>query len=233
VTFRLEPGEFVAVVGPSGCGKSTLLRLLIGFEQPLAGSVRYDGRDLSTLDIAAVRRQLGVVLQHAQPSGETILEAIRGSGDHTLDEVWEAARLAGLADDIKRLPMGLHTRLPADAAVFSGGQRQRLLIARALIRRPKILLFDEATSALDNRTQRIVAESTRELRATRIVIAHRLSTVADADRVLVLSAGRLTCHELDRGTRHACDDGRHGVRCTPFSPGECLSSQVASALGRT
>ncbi|MFE7568744.1 NHLP bacteriocin export ABC transporter permease/ATPase subunit [Streptomyces sp. NPDC057539] len=190
VSLEIRPGEFVAVVGPSGCGKSTLLRLLIGFDEPLSGSVLYDGQDLAALDQAAVRRQCGVVLQNAQPFTGSILDCISGAGTYTEEEVWEAARMAGLAEDITRMPMGLHTLISGGGAV-SGGQRQRLMIAQALIRRPRILFFDEATSALDNATQRIVTESTRQLRATRLVIAHRLSTVMDADRVLVMADGRI------------------------------------------
>ncbi|MFD5321995.1 NHLP bacteriocin export ABC transporter permease/ATPase subunit [Streptomyces sp. NPDC127098] len=191
VSFEARPGEFVAIVGPSGCGKSTLLRLLIGFDQPLTGSVRYDGQELAALDRAAVRRQCGVVLQNAQPLTGSILDCIRGTGSHTLEEAWEAAALAGLAEDIKAMPMGMHTMLSDGGGTVSGGQRQRLMIAQALVRRPRILFFDEATSALDNEAQRAVIAATRALRATRIVIAHRLSTVMDADRVIVMSEGRI------------------------------------------
>ncbi|MFI8488996.1 NHLP bacteriocin export ABC transporter permease/ATPase subunit [Streptomyces rubrogriseus] len=190
VSFEVRPGEFVAVVGPSGCGKSTLLRLLIGFDRPLSGSVLYDGQDLAALDQSAVRRQCGVVLQHAQPFTGSILDVICGTEAYTPEEAMAAARLAGLAEDIERMPMGLHTIVSGSGAV-SGGQRQRLMIAQALIRRPRILFFDEATSALDNETQRTVIESTKALNATRIVIAHRLSTVLDADRVIVMENGRV------------------------------------------
>ncbi|TDC64833.1 NHLP bacteriocin export ABC transporter permease/ATPase subunit [Streptomyces hainanensis] len=191
VDFEARPGEFVAVVGPSGCGKSTLLRLLIGFDDPLTGSVRYDGQELAALDRAAVRRQCGVVLQNAAPLTGSLLDCIRGTGSYTLEEAWQAAALAGLAEDIKAMPMGMHTILSDGGSTVSGGQRQRLMIAQALIRRPRILFFDEATSALDNEAQRVVTAATRALRATRIVIAHRLSTVMDADRVLVMSEGRI------------------------------------------
>ncbi|MEU6053428.1 NHLP bacteriocin export ABC transporter permease/ATPase subunit [Streptomyces xanthochromogenes] len=190
VSLNVAPGEFVAIVGPSGCGKSTLLRLLIGFDDPVSGSVRYDGQDLSALDRAAVRRQCGVVLQNAQPLSGSILDCICGAEVFSQEEAWEAAAMAGLAEDIKRMPMGLHTMISGGGAV-SGGQRQRLMIAQALVRRPRVLFFDEATSALDNETQRIVIESTRTLAATRVVIAHRLSTVLDADRVIVMSQGRV------------------------------------------
>ncbi|WP_037671381.1 NHLP bacteriocin export ABC transporter permease/ATPase subunit [Streptomyces griseus] len=190
VSFDVRPGEFVAVVGPSGCGKSTLLRLLIGFDKPVSGSVLYDGQDLAALDQSAVRRQCGVVLQHAQPFTGSILDVICGTEPYTPEEALAAAEMAGLAEDIKRMPMGLHTIVGGNGAI-SGGQRQRLMIAQALIRRPRILFFDEATSALDNETQRTVIESTRKLNATRIVIAHRLSTVLDADRVIVMENGKV------------------------------------------
>ncbi|WP_369393935.1 NHLP bacteriocin export ABC transporter permease/ATPase subunit [Streptomyces sp. CG1] len=190
VSFAVRPGEFVAVVGPSGCGKSTLLRLLIGFDKPVSGSVLYDGQDLAALDQSAVRRQCGVVLQHAQPFTGSILDVICGTEPYTPEEAMAAAEMAGLAEDIKRMPMGLHTIVAGNGAI-SGGQRQRLMIAQALIRRPRILFFDEATSALDNDTQRIVIESTRKLNATRVVIAHRLSTVLDADRVIVMEDGKV------------------------------------------
>ncbi|MCK7625114.1 NHLP bacteriocin export ABC transporter permease/ATPase subunit [Streptomyces sp. RS10V-4] len=195
VTLQVRPGEFVAVVGPSGCGKSTLLRLLIGFDRPTSGSVLYDGQDLAALDQAAVRRQCGVVLQNAQPLTGSLLECICGAAEFTQEEVWAAAEMAGLAEDIKRMPMGLHTMIAGGGAI-SGGQRQRLMIAQALVRRPRILFFDEATSALDNETQRIVIDSTRALSASRVVIAHRLSTVLDADRVLVMAEGRI----VEQGT---------------------------------
>ncbi|WP_086769779.1 NHLP bacteriocin export ABC transporter permease/ATPase subunit [Streptomyces bobili] len=190
VSFEVRPGEFVAIVGPSGCGKSTLLRLLIGFDRPVSGSVLYDGQDLAALDRSAVRRQCGVVLQHAQPFTGSILDVICGTGSYTPEEAMAAARMAGLAADIERMPMGLHTIVSGSGSV-SGGQRQRLMIAQALIRRPRILYFDEATSALDNETQRTVIDSTRALNATRIVIAHRLSTVLDADRVVVMENGKV------------------------------------------
>ncbi|MFE0347429.1 NHLP bacteriocin export ABC transporter permease/ATPase subunit [Streptomyces griseoluteus] len=190
VSFAVRPGEFVAVVGPSGCGKSTLLRLLIGFDKPVSGSVLYDGQDLGALDQSAVRRQCGVVLQHAQPFNGSIMDVVCGTEPYSPEEVMAAIELAGLAEDVRRMPMGLHTIVAGSGAV-SGGQRQRLMIAQALIRRPRVLFFDEATSALDNDTQRTVIESTRKLNATRVVIAHRLSTVLDADRVVVMEDGKV------------------------------------------
>ncbi|MFJ4777190.1 NHLP bacteriocin export ABC transporter permease/ATPase subunit [Streptomyces sp. NPDC088762] len=191
INLTIRPGEFVAIVGASGCGKSTLLRLLIGFDKPVSGSVLYDGQDLAALDQAAVRRQCGVVLQNAQPFTGSILDCICGAGTFSLEEAWEAAALAGLAEDIKAMPMGMYTMLSDGGGTVSGGQRQRLMIAQALIRKPRILFFDEATSALDNDAQRVVIESTRALQATRIVIAHRLSTIMDADRVIAMADGRI------------------------------------------
>ncbi|WP_395365034.1 NHLP bacteriocin export ABC transporter permease/ATPase subunit [Streptomyces sp. YH02] len=191
VSVEVRPGEFVAIVGASGCGKSTLLRLLIGFDRPVAGSVLYDGQDLAALDRAAVRRQCGVVLQNAQPFSGSILDCIRGAEPYAPEEAWEAAAMAGLAEDIKAMPMGMHTMLSDGGGTVSGGQRQRLMIAQALIRKPRVLFLDEATSALDNEAQRVVIESTRTLRATRVVIAHRLSTIMDADRVIVMADGRV------------------------------------------
>lgn len=191
IDFSVRQGEFVAIVGASGSGKSTLLRLLIGFDKPRSGSVLYDGQDLAALDQAAVRRQCGVVLQHAQPFTGSILDCICGSETFSLEEAWEAAAMAGLAEDIKAMPMGMHTMLSDGGGTVSGGQRQRLMIAQALIRKPRVLFFDEATSALDNEAQRVVIESTRTLRATRIVIAHRLSTIMDADRVIAMADGRI------------------------------------------
>lgn len=191
LSLHVRPGEFVAVVGPSGQGKSTLLRLLLGFEKPMSGSIYYDGKDLETLDLPAVRRQIGVVLQHGTLMQGDLFSNIAGAANISQDEAWEAARLAGLAEDIKQMPMGMHTMIPDGGGTLSGGQRQRLLIARALVRKPRILLLDEATSALDNETQAAVMDSLAGLEATRIVIAHRLSTIMHADRICVLNKGRI------------------------------------------
>ncbi|MGJ5674371.1 MAG: NHLP bacteriocin export ABC transporter permease/ATPase subunit [Nostochopsis sp.] len=194
VCISAEPGEFIALVGGSGSGKSTILRLLLGFETPQAGSIYYDGQDLSGLDVDAVRRQLGVVLQNGQLNSASIFENIAGGAQITLDEAWEAARMSGLADDITTMPMQMHTVVSERGGNLSGGQQQRLLIARALALKPRILLFDEATSALDNRTQAIVSESLDQLQVTRIAIAHRLSTIRNADHIYVLQAGRVVQH---------------------------------------
>jgi NHLM bacteriocin system ABC transporter ATP-binding protein len=191
VSIRAEPGECIAVTGPSGSGKSTLLNLLLRFEHPQSGAVYFDGRELSSLDIQAVRRQIGVVTQDGRVMAGSLFENICPGGQHTMEDAWEAARAAGLADDIEQMPMGMHTRVSDGGGNFSGGQRQRLLIARALVLKPSILIFDEATSALDNRTQAIVAESLKRLKATRILVAHRLSTLKSADRIYVLEKGRI------------------------------------------
>ncbi|WP_414582709.1 NHLP bacteriocin export ABC transporter permease/ATPase subunit [Scytonema sp. PCC 10023] len=191
VSIHAEPGEFIALVGGSGSGKSTIFRLLLGFEIPEAGAIYYDGQDLSGLDVDTVRRQLGVVLQNGRLMSASIFDNIAGGARLTLDEAWEAAHMAGLADDIAAMPMNMHTVISEGGSNLSGGQRQRLLIARALALKPRILLFDEATSALDNRTQAIVSQSLDKLQVTRIVIAHRLSTIRNAHRIYVLQAGQI------------------------------------------
>ncbi len=191
VSIEAKPGEFIAFVGPSGSGKSTTLRLLLGFEQPEDGTIYYDGQDLSGLDISAVRRQLGVVLQNGRINSASIFENISSGALVTMDEAWEAARMAGFDKDIEQMPMGMHTVISEGGTNLSGGQRQRLLIARSLVLKPRILIFDEATSALDNRTQAIVSESLEQLKVTRIVIAHRLSTIRNADRIYVIAAGQV------------------------------------------
>jgi ATP-binding cassette subfamily C protein len=194
ISFNAQPGEFVAVVGPSGSGKSTLLRLLLGFETPESGSIYYDGQELAELDLQAVRNQIGVVLQNGKLMPGDIFTNIIGSSLLTIEDAWEAAALAGLGEDIKQMPMGMHTVVSEAGSTFSGGQRQRLMIARAIAAKPRVLLFDEATSALDNRTQAIVSKSLEQLQATRIVIAHRLSTISRADRIYVIDAGKVVQH---------------------------------------
>ncbi|MDJ1184359.1 NHLP bacteriocin export ABC transporter permease/ATPase subunit [Roseofilum casamattae] len=189
VTIEAKAGEFIAFVGPSGSGKSTTIRLLLGFETPEDGTIYYDGQDLSGLDISAIRRQLGVVLQNGRINSDSIFENISSGALVTMDEVWEAAQMAGFAEDIEKMPMGMHTVISEGGGNLSGGQRQRLLIARSLVLKPKILIFDEATSALDNRTQAIVSKSLDNLNVTRIVIAHRLSTIVNADRIYVIESG--------------------------------------------
>jgi NHLM bacteriocin system ABC transporter ATP-binding protein len=191
VSFQIKPGEFVAFVGQSGSGKSTLLRLLLGFETLEGGAIYYDGQEIGGLDVQAVRRQMGVVLQSGRLMSGDIFMNIVGSSGATIKDAWSAARMAGLGEDIEAMPMGMHTMVSEGGSTLSGGQRQRLLIARAIVSHPRILLFDEATSALDNRTQAIVSASLESLQATRIVVAHRLSTIRNADRIFVLDRGRL------------------------------------------
>ena len=191
ISLKIRPGEFAAFVGASGSGKSTLFRLFLGFETPDAGAIYYDSNDLSGLDIQAVRRQIGVVLQTSKPVSGSIYENIVGSAPLTVNDAWAAAEAAGLDADIKRMAMGMHTMVADGGGGLSGGQRQRLLIARAIVGRPRILMFDEATSALDNRTQAVVSRSLESLQATRVVIAHRLSTIVNADRIFVLDKGSL------------------------------------------
>ena len=191
VTVEAKPGEFIALVGPSGSGKSTVLRLLLGFERPQSGTVYYDGRDMCGLNLTAIRRQLGVVLQNGHISAGSIYENISGGALITQDDAWRAAEMAGFAEDVRNFPMQLHTVVSEGGGNLSGGQRQRLIIARALALNPKLLLLDEATSALDNKTQAIVSESLDRLNVTRVVVAHRLSTIRNADRIYVIKAGRV------------------------------------------
>lgn len=192
LSLEIAAGEFVAIVGGSGSGKSTLARLLLGFEQPEKGVIYYDNKNLADLDIMAVRRQLGVVLQNGRIEGASVFENLAMGAEITEAEAWQALHLVGVAEDIAQMPMGLDTMIAEGGVTFSGGQRQRILIARALVRHPRILIFDEATSFLDNQTQAIVTESLRKLQVTRLVIAHRLSTIEQADRIYVLSEGRIS-----------------------------------------
>lgn len=192
VSLQIKEGEYIGLVGTSGSGKSTLFRILLGFEKPEAGRVYYNGQDLGKVDIRAVRKQLGVVLQNGQLMTGDIYSNIVGANPNlTIDDAWAAAKMAGLDQDIREMPMGMHTVISEGAGTFSGGQKQRLLIARAIVKKPRIIYFDEATSALDNRTQAIVSESLDKLKATRVVIAHRLSTIVTCNRIIVLDQGRI------------------------------------------
>ena len=197
LSLKIRPGQYVALVGATGCGKSTLLRLMLGFEQPQKGAVYYDGRDLSGIDLKSLRRKIGVVMQNGKLFSGDIFSNITISAPWlTMDDAWEAAELAGIAEDIRRMPMGMHTIISEGSGGVSGGQRQRLMIARAVAPKPRILMFDEATSALDNLTQKKVSESLDRLKCTRIVIAHRLSTIRQCDRILYLEGGKI----LEDGT---------------------------------
>jgi NHLM bacteriocin system ABC transporter ATP-binding protein len=191
-SLKVHKGEYLALVGNSGCGKSTILRLLLGFEKPESGKIYYGGNDIENVDVRGIRKQLGVVLQNSQlMSGDIVSNIIGTNPNLNINDAIEAAKLAGLYEDIEDMPMGMYTVLSEGASTLSGGQRQRLLIARAIANKPKIIFFDEATSALDNKTQAIVTKSLGALHATRIVIAHRLSTVIDCDRIVVIDKGKI------------------------------------------
>ena len=197
LSLKIRPGQYVAIVGATGCGKSTLMRLMLGFETPRKGAVYYDGKDLSNIDLKSLRRRIGTVMQNSRLFQGDIYSNIVIAAPHlTMDEAWEAAELAGIAEDIRRMPMGMHTIISEGSGGVSGGQRQRLMIARAIAPKPKILMFDEATSALDNLTQKKVSESLAKLKCTRVVIAHRLSTIRQCDRIIYLEKG----HIVEDGT---------------------------------
>ncbi len=192
LSLKIEPGQYVAVVGHTGCGKSTLIRLLLGFEKPMKGAIYYDGKDINSIDLKSLRRRIGVVMQEGRLfQGDLYSNIVISAPWLTLDDAWEAAEMAGIAEDIRRMPMGMHTLVSEGSGGISGGQRQRLMIARAIAPKPKVLMFDEATSALDNITQKKVSESLDSLKCTRIVIAHRLSTIRHCDRIICLDGGRI------------------------------------------
>lgn len=192
LSIKIRPGQYVALVGKTGCGKSTLMRLMLGFETPQKGSIYYDGKDLATVDLKSLRRRIGVVMQNGKLFSGDIFSNITITAPWlTMDEAWEAAELAGIAEDIRDMPMGMHTMISEGSGGISGGQRQRLMIARAVASKPRILMFDEATSALDNLTQKTVVDSLAKLKCTRIVIAHRLSTIKGCDRIIVLDDGKV------------------------------------------
>ena len=197
LSLKIKNGQYVAIVGKTGCGKSTLMRLILGFETPQKGAIYYDGKDLTSLDLKSLRRKIGVVMQNGKLFQGDIYSNIAVSAPGlTAEEAMKAAEAAGMADDINNMPMGLHTIISEGGGGISGGQRQRLLIARAIAPKPKILMFDEATSALDNLTQKQVSDSLDNLKCTRIVIAHRLSTIRQCDRIIVLDKG----HIVEDGT---------------------------------
>ena len=197
MSLRIRPGEYVAIVGKTGCGKSTLMRLLLGFEKPEKGSVRFDGKDINSLDLPSLRKKIGTVMQDAGLfQGDIYSNIVITAPELTLNDAWDAAEKAGIADDIREMPMGMNTIIAEGQGGISGGQRQRLMIARAIAPKPKILMFDEATSALDNKTQKQVSDALDAMGCTRIVIAHRLSTIKHCDRILVLDGG----HIIEDGT---------------------------------
>ncbi len=197
MSLKIRAGEYIALVGRTGCGKSTLLRLLLGFEVPERGAIYYDGKDMTKLDLRSLRRRMGVVTQDGSLfQGDIYSNIVISAPQLTLQEAWEAAEIAGIADDIRAMPMGMNTILSEGQGGISGGQKQRLMIARAVAPKPKILMFDEATSALDNKTQKQVSDALDRMKCTRIVIAHRLSTIRNCDRILVLDKGKI----LEDGT---------------------------------
>ena len=192
MSLKIRPGDYVAIVGRTGCGKSTLIRLLLGFETPERGAVYYDGKDVTTLDLGSLRRNIGVVTQDGGLfQGDVFSNITITAPDLTLDEAWEAAETAGIAGDIRAMPMGMYTLISEGQGGISGGQKQRLMIARAIAPKPKLLIFDEATSALDNKTQKQISESLDAMGCTRVVVAHRLSTIQHCDRIVVLDGGKI------------------------------------------
>lgn len=192
MSLKIRPGQYVAIVGKTGCGKSTLMRLLLGFEHPQKGAIYYDGRDLERIDLRSLRRRIGAVMQNGKLfQGDIYSNIVISAPWLSQDEAWEAAELAGIADDIRTMPMGMNTIISEGSGGISGGQRQRLMIARAIAPKPRILMFDEATSALDNITQKKISEALASLKCTRIVIAHRLSTIKQCDRIIVLDRGKI------------------------------------------
>ena len=192
LSLKIRPGEYIAIVGKTGCGKSTLMRLLLGFEKPEKGAIYYDGKDMNKLDMSSLRRRIGTVMQSSGLfQGDIYSNIVITAPELTLDDAWDAAEKAGIADDIRAMPMGMQTLISEGQGGISGGQKQRIMIARAIAPKPKILMFDEATSALDNKTQKQVSEALDAMGCTRIVIAHRLSTIRRCDRILVLNQGRI------------------------------------------
>ena len=191
-SLTIPSGQYVAIVGASGCGKSTLMRLMLGFEKPQKGAIYYDGKDIAGIDLKSLRKHIGTVMQDEKLFSGDIFSNITISAPHlTMDDAWEAAEMAGAAEEIKNMPMGMHTLISEGSGGISGGQRQRLIIARAIAQKPKLLMLDEATSALDNITQKIVSDSLTKLRCTKVVIAHRLSTIKQCDRIIVLDQGKI------------------------------------------
>ncbi len=192
MSLKIRAGEYIAIVGTTGCGKSTLMRLLLGFEKPERGAIYYDNKDMNGLDLCSLRRKIGAVTQNGGLfQGDLYSNIVISAPELTLNDAWEAAEIAGLAEDIRNMPMGMQTMVSEGQGGISGGQKQRLMIARAVAPKPKLLMFDEATSALDNRTQKQVSEALDRMGCTRIVIAHRLSTIKNCDRILVLDQGKI------------------------------------------
>ena len=192
LSLDIKEGEYLAIVGQTGCGKSTLVRILLGFEEPLEGNVYFDGKNIKTLDMPSLRRHIGTVLQNGTLFHADIFSNIIISSPSLKEEdAWAAAEVASIADDIREMPMGMKTIISEGQGGISGGQKQRIMIARAIVHKPKVLVFDEATSALDNKTQKSISDSINKLNCTRIVIAHRLSTIQNANRIIMLENGKI------------------------------------------
>ena len=192
MSLKIHAGEYIAIVGRTGCGKSTLMRLLLGFEKPERGAIYYDNKDMKRLDLCSLRRKIGAVTQNGGLfQGDLFSNIVISAPELTLKDAWEAAEIAGIAEDIRAMPMGMQTMVSEGQGGISGGQRQRVMIARAVAPKPRLLLFDEATSALDNKTQKQVSEALDKMGCTRIVIAHRLSTIRKCDRILFLENGKI------------------------------------------
>ena len=197
ISLNIRSGEYIGLIGSSGCGKSTLMKLMLGFEKPISGKIYYDNKDLESIDKRELRKKMGVVLQNGKLISGSIFENITITAPWaTVQDVEDVINMVGLKEDIDAMPMGLHTVLSEDCGTISGGQQQRILIARAIISNPKIIFFDEATSALDNITQSMVCDALEKMKATRIVIAHRLSTIIKCDRIIVIDKG----HIIEQGT---------------------------------
>ena len=192
LSLKISSGEYVGIVGKTGCGKSTLVRLLLGFEKPLKGAIYYNQIDINDVNLQSLRRKIGVVLQTSKLFTGSILSNLAITNPQLTEEkAWELMEMVGLKQDIEEMPMGIYTHVTEGGGGLSGGQMQRILIARALASEPSLLIFDEATSALDNITQRVVIDSLDSLKCTKIVIAHRLSTIRNCDRILVLDKGEV------------------------------------------
>jgi len=190
LSLTIPAGQHTAITGPSGCGKTTLVRMLLGFVSAQSGELLVDGIPLAQLAIRSYRRQLGVVMQTARLNAGSIYDVICGGVQRSEDEVWQALERAAVAAEVKAMPMQLETLLSESGGNISGGQVQRIAIARALITTPKVLIMDEATSALDNRSQKVITKTIEELGITRISIAHRLATIQQADQIVVLEKGK-------------------------------------------
>ena len=192
LNLDIKHGEYIAITGKTGCGKSTLVRLMIGLEKASKGSIYFDGKDIDTLDLNSLRKNIGTVMQESKLFSGSIYDNITVTAPWlSVDEAMEVAKIAGLDKDIEAMPMGMNTLISEGSGGISGGQRQRLAIARAIAPKPSVLIFDEATSALDNITQKQVSDALANLKCTRIVIAHRLSTIKNCDRIIYLEDGKI------------------------------------------